>query len=160
MEEKKILEDKMRKEKQDRLKERVINSKSLVDNKQQLENKRKAQQELFKQSLIDNKKNYEEELTRRLQRVYNKPLMFESSYKTTDKIAQNKRLTEKVYGVLNQNNSNINDESYNNANDNNNNYSYKSEGFSNESEMKQNASQKISDLKEEDEEYEDKFDEI
>jgi len=158
MEEKKTLEDKMRKEKQERLKERVINSKSLADNKQQLENKRKAQQELFKQSLIDNKKNYEEELARRLQRVYNKPLMFESSYKTTDKISQNRRLIEKVYGEINQNNSNINDESYNNAN--NNNYSYKSEGLLNESEMKQNASQKISDLKEEDEEYEDKFDEI
>lgn len=155
MEEKKILEDKMRKEKQQRLKERVVSSKALADNKEMLESKRRAQQEAFKKGLIDNKKNYEEEMARRLQRVYNKPLMFESSYKSTDKVAKNRNLHQKVYGELSNNNNN---ESYNA----NNNYNYtNSEGIVNEeSELKQNVSNKISNLKEEDEEYEDKFDDV
>lgn len=156
MEEQKILEEKMRKEKQERLKERVVSSKALADNKEMLESKRKAQQESFKKGLVENKKNYEEELARRLQRVYNKPLMFETSYKSTDKVARNRNLHEKVYGELNEN-SNMNNDSYNA----NNNYNYtNTEGNANEFESKQNASHKISNLKEEDEEYEDKFDDI
>jgi hypothetical protein len=156
MEEKKILEDKMRKEKQERLKERVISSKALSDNKEMLENKRKSQLESFKRGLTENKKNYEEEMARRLQRVYNKPLMFETSYKATDKLAKNRNLHEKVYGES-YNNSNMNNESYNV----NNNYNYtNTEGNANESEVKQNVSNKFSNLKEEDEEYEDKFDDI
>lgn len=149
------MEDKIRKEKQERLKERVISSKALADNKEMLENKRRAQQESFKKGLVENKKNYEEELARRLQRVYNKPLMFETSYKSTDKVAKNRNLHDKVYGDL-YDNSNLNNESYNV-----NNYNYtNTEGNANESELKKNASNKISDLKEEDEEYEDKFDDV
>lgn len=157
-EEDKIIEEKIRKEKNERLKERVVGSKALADNRQQLENKRKAQQESFKNDLFEKKENYQQELARRLQRVYNKPLMFETAYKSTEKIAKNRMLHDKVCDEINQNTENNNNESYNNQ-------SYNQSNNYNESnlydpDMKHSVSQKFTNLKEEDEEYEEKFDDI
>jgi hypothetical protein len=90
----------MRKEKQDRLKERVVNSKSLVDNTKALENKRNQQQEDFKKSLQDKKVTYQSELARRLQRVYNKPLMLEVSSNKVEKFSMNKQMKDKLNDIL------------------------------------------------------------
>lgn len=98
-EEEKIIEDKLRKEKQDRLKERVINSKALVDNSKALEEKRSKAQEDFKRNLQEKKQNYQQELARRLQRVYNKPLMFEQSAKT-EKFNMNKNIKDKLNDII------------------------------------------------------------
>jgi len=75
----KLIEDLMRKEKQNKLKDRVVNSKFIVDNKNALEEKRSKQQQDSKNNLEEQKNKYEQELARRLERVYNKPLMFEKS---------------------------------------------------------------------------------
>jgi len=74
----KIIEDLLRKEKQNKLKERVVNSKFIVDNAKALEEKKRKHQEDFKNNLEEQKNKYEQELARRLERVYNKPLMFET----------------------------------------------------------------------------------
>jgi hypothetical protein len=74
-----MLEDKAREEKQNRLKERVVNSKALVDNRQKLEETRKQKQDDFKNNLKDQNADYKNKLARSYQRVYNKPLMFETS---------------------------------------------------------------------------------
>lgn len=89
----------MRKEKQDRLKERVLNSKALVDNTRTLEEKRSKQQEDFKRNLQEKKNAYQQELARRLQRVYNKPLMFEQTT-SKEKFSKNKNMKEKLNDVL------------------------------------------------------------
>lgn len=78
-EEQKMLEDKAREDKQNRLKERVINSKALVDNREKLDEERKQKQEDFKNNLRDQNAEYKNKLARSYQRVYNKPLMFETS---------------------------------------------------------------------------------
>ena len=75
----KIVEDMLRKEKQNKLKDRVVNSKFIVDNAKALDEKKKKQQDDFKSNLEEQKNKYEQELARRLERVYNKPLMFETS---------------------------------------------------------------------------------
>ncbi len=75
----KIIEELLRKEKQNKLKERVVNSKHLIDNAKSLDEKKRKHQEDFKNNLEEQKNKYEQELARRLERVYNKPLMFESS---------------------------------------------------------------------------------
>ena len=77
-EEEKIEEDRLRHEKQNKLKERVVNSGFLVDNTKALEEQRKKKQEDFKKNLREEKLKYEEDLQIRLQKVYNKPLMFET----------------------------------------------------------------------------------
>ena len=77
--EEKMIEDLLRKEKQDKLKQRVVNSKFIVDNAKALDEKKRKHQEDFKNNLEEQKNKYEQELARRLERVYNKPLMFESS---------------------------------------------------------------------------------
>jgi hypothetical protein len=74
-----MLEDKAREEKQNRLKERVVNSKALVDNREKLEETRKQKQEDFKNNLREQTAEYKNKLARSYQRVYNKPLMFETS---------------------------------------------------------------------------------
>ena len=77
-EEEKIEEDRLRAEKHNKLKERVVNSNFLVDNTNALEEKRKQGQEQFKQGLRNDKQKYEEKLQIGLQKIYNRPLMFES----------------------------------------------------------------------------------
>ena len=90
----------MRKEKQDRLKERVVNSKALVNNTKALEDKRSKQQEDFKRNLQDKKNAYQQELARRLQRVYNKPLMFEQTSGKVEKFSMNKNMKDKLNDIL------------------------------------------------------------
>lgn len=92
----------MRKEKQDRLKERVNSSKAIVDNTKALEEKRKNKQEDFKRYLNENKNHYQEELARRLQRVYNKPLMVETVTAKVDKLSVNKNMQDKLNEYLNE----------------------------------------------------------
>jgi hypothetical protein len=92
----------MRKEKQERLKERVVNSKLLYDNSKTIQENRKRQQEDFKRGLIEKKQKYEQDLARTLQRVYNKPLMFEMSSKV-DKFTMNRNLKEKLDMLLLEN---------------------------------------------------------
>lgn len=75
--EEKMLEDLLRKERQDRLKERVQNSKAIIDNKKQLEENRRKLQEDFMNNLQKNKESYQNELQRRLEKVYAAPLMLE-----------------------------------------------------------------------------------
>ena len=75
--EEKMLEDLLRKERQDRLKERVQNSKAIIDNKKQLEENRRKLQEDFINNLQKNKESYQNELQRRLEKVYAAPLMLE-----------------------------------------------------------------------------------
>ena len=75
--EEKMLEDLLRKERQDRLKERVQNSKAIIDNKKQLEENRRKLQEDFMNNLQKNKEYYQNELQRRLEKVYAAPLMLE-----------------------------------------------------------------------------------
>lgn len=85
-EELKKQEDAQRLKNQNKLKERVVNSRYLVDNKKELEDKKKKKVEDHKQTLRSYKKSYDEELQRRLQKVYNKPLMFETDSKALDKL--------------------------------------------------------------------------
>lgn len=80
------IEDQQRIINQNKLKERVVNSKHLIDNNKALEEKRKQKQEDFKKGLKENKKEYLEELERRKQKVYNKPLMFEQKSSTVSKL--------------------------------------------------------------------------
>ena len=91
VEEEKAYEDKLRYEKQNRLKERVINSNFIVDNAKALEEKKKKQKEDFKNNLKENQERYHNELSRRLQRVYNKPLMFESMSERIEKFSHKEK---------------------------------------------------------------------
>jgi hypothetical protein len=93
------MEEKIRKEKADKLKERVQTSKALVDNRQSLEEKKRKQQNDFKNSVKDTKMKYEEELARRIQRVYNKPLMFETVTQKADKFSQDKNMQDKLNNI-------------------------------------------------------------
>ena len=118
----------------------------MTDTKKAQENKRRDQQDSFKKGLITRKQEYNQDLAIRLQRVYNKPLMFETSYNTTDKIIRNKNIHEKVYDEINNQN-------------NKSNYHKDASGF----ELKENDNvsyNKISNLKEEDDEYENRFDDV
>jgi hypothetical protein len=90
----------MRREKQERLKERVVNSKAIADNSKVLGEKRIKQQEDFKKSLQEKKQSYQQDLARRLQRVYNKPLMFETSTGKVEKFTMNKNIKEKLNEAL------------------------------------------------------------
>ena len=74
-----MLEDKAREDKQMRLKDRVVNSKALVDNRQKLDEARKQKQDDFKNNLKEQNADYKNKLARSYQKVYNKPLMFETS---------------------------------------------------------------------------------
>ena len=61
-----------------------------------MDEKRKRQQEDFKRSLQDQKVQYQQELARRLQRVYNKPLMLETVTGKVDKFVMNKNIQAKL----------------------------------------------------------------
>ena len=116
-----------------------------MDTKKSLEDKKRNQQEAFRNGLIEKKENYQSELARTLQRVYNRPLMFETSYNNAEKAHKNRGIHQKMYGE-------------NNYENNNSNYNYSNTDVNqNESEMRQselNNTNKITNLKEEDEEYE------
>lgn len=134
----------MRKEKQERLKERVVNSRAIVDNSKTLHENRKKQKEEFKRGLIEKKQKYEQDLARTLQRVYNKPLMFEISNKV-DKFTMNRNMKEKIDLLLENEKS---DED---------NYIYNTKGKEREMDIKTHQSN----INEEVEEiYEEKFDDI
>ncbi len=94
-EEEKELEDRLRYEKQIRLKDRVVNSKAIVDNTRSLEEKKKKQQQDFKNNLRESKERYQQDLARRLQRVYNKPLMLESVCLNVEKF-KNSEIKEEI----------------------------------------------------------------
>jgi len=116
-EEQKAMEDKMREEKQNRLKERVVNSKALVDNRQTLEATRKQKQDDFNRNLREQDEDYKNKLARSYQKVYNKPLMFETIGKKTDKIILGQQFEEKIKEAHQDynNNSNNYEQSQNNS---------------------------------------------
>jgi hypothetical protein len=95
MKEEKELEDRLRVEKQNRLKDRIVNSKAIVDNAKSLDEKKKKQQQDFKNNLRESKERYQQELARRIQRVYQKPLMLESMNLKVDKF-QNSEIIEEI----------------------------------------------------------------
>lgn len=99
-----MLEDKLRKEKQERLKDRVVNSKAIVDNSKALTDKQIRQQEEFKRNLQEKKETYQLDLARRLQRVYNKPLMLEASLGKVEKFSMNSNMRDKISEVVFNNN--------------------------------------------------------
>jgi hypothetical protein len=89
----------MRKEKQERLKDRVLGSKHLVDNSKALDENRKKAREESRRRLVETKKKYEQDLAKTLQRVYNRPLLFETSSKL-EKCTMNRNLKEKIDPLL------------------------------------------------------------
>ena len=90
----------LRKDKQDRLKVRVQTSKAIIDNKAQLEENKRKMQEDFRNRLIKNKELYDMELQRRIQKVYNKPLMFEQIGKGDEKYTLGKNMREDLNELL------------------------------------------------------------
>jgi len=112
------LEDRAREEKQNRLKERVVNSKALVDNRQKLDESRKQKNEDFKNNQREQTEDYKNKLARSLQKVYNKPLMFETIGKKADKILLGKQFEEKIKEAHQDynNNSNVVENSQSNSN--------------------------------------------
>jgi hypothetical protein len=77
----------------------VVNSKNLVDNTKLLEEKRKKQQEDFKNNLKDTADKYQQELARRIQKVNNRPLMFETVTRKDDKFSKDREMLEKIQNV-------------------------------------------------------------
>lgn len=75
----KMLEDIKREERLTEMKERVSNSKHLISNKKKLVAAREQKQADFKQELTKKRTDYENELARRLIKVYSKPLNFEKA---------------------------------------------------------------------------------
>jgi hypothetical protein len=96
----KLIEDQLRSEKQNRLKGRVVNSKSLIDNKEKLQANRSQQKESFLRNLNEQKEQYQQDLIRRLQRVYSKPLMLEQNFGRSEKFTVNKTMQEKLNEIL------------------------------------------------------------
>jgi hypothetical protein len=100
IEEKKMEEDKERVKNQNKLKERVVNSKFLVDNKKKLEEDKKKRQDAFKESLRKQAIEYKMELEKTKQKVYNKPLNFEENYSSYNKLKNNKITGEFVRDII------------------------------------------------------------
>ncbi len=97
-------EDEKRKIKQNKLNDRVKNSKALIDNKKALEERKNKYRSDFKKNMIESKDHYENEMTLRIQKVYNRPLLFEQAYGTASKIKEakkNKELVEQTNMELN-----------------------------------------------------------
>jgi hypothetical protein len=107
--EEKMLEDLLRKERQDRLKERVQNSKAIIDNKKQLEENRRKLQEDFINNLQKKKESYENELQRRLEKVYAAPLMLEQIGGKGEKFTMNKNTKDDLNELLADQEDNDND---------------------------------------------------
>lgn len=72
----------------------------MVDNAKAIDEKKRQQQEDFKKNLQTQKLNYQQELARRIQKVYNKPLMFETVTQKVDKFTVNKNMQEKLNEIL------------------------------------------------------------
>lgn len=98
--EEKEREDILREEKQAKLKDRVLNSKAIVDNTRELNERRMRIQEEFKDNLQKLKESYDAELTRRIQRVYNRPLLVEQVGNKGEKFSLNKNYQEDLDDIL------------------------------------------------------------
>ena len=96
----KEIEDNIRAEHQARLRERVWNSKAIVDNTNQLNENRIRQQEEFKAKLQKQKESYNAELARRLEKVYNRPLLVEQVGNKGEKFSLNKNNQEDLNEML------------------------------------------------------------
>ena len=96
----KEIEDNIRAEHQARLRERVWNSKAIVDNTNQLNENRLRQQEEFKAKLQKQKDSYNAELKRRLEKVYNRPLLVEQVGNKGEKFSLNKNNQEDLNEML------------------------------------------------------------
>ena len=90
----KELEDNMRAERQERLKERVLSSKAIVDHTNQLEEMKQKRQEEFREELQRQEESYRAELARRLERVYNRPLLVEQVGNKGEKFSLNRNNLE------------------------------------------------------------------
>ena len=82
------------------LRERVWNSKAIVDNTNQLNENRLRQQEEFKAKLQKQKDSYNAELKRRLEKVYNRPLLVEQVGNKGEKFSLNKNNQEDLNEML------------------------------------------------------------
>ena len=96
----KEMEDNIRAEHKARLRERVWNSKAIVDNTNQLLENRARQQEEFKAKLQRQKDSYNAELARRLEKVYNRPLLVEQVGNKGEKFSLNKNNQEDLNELL------------------------------------------------------------
>ena len=96
----KELEDNIRAEHQARLRERVWNSKAIVDNTNQLNENRLRHQEEFRAKLQKQKDSYNAELARRLEKVYNRPLLVEQVGNKGEKFSLNKNNQEDLNEIL------------------------------------------------------------
>ena len=96
----KEIEDNIRAEHQARLRERVWNSKAIVDNSNQLKENKLRQQEEFKAKLQKQKESYNAELKRRLEKVYNRPLLVEQVGNKGEKFSLNKNNQEDLNEML------------------------------------------------------------
>ena len=90
----KELEDNMRAERQARLKERVWSSKAIVDHTNQLEEMKQKRREEFRDELQRQEESYRAELARRLERVYNRPLLVEQVGNKGEKFSLNRNNLE------------------------------------------------------------------
>ena len=114
-----------------KLKERVTQSRYLLDNSKKLEETRKNKQIQFKENLKNLKVNYLQELEKRKQKVYNKPLMFEQETSSVNKLNKLKKTMNTVGECMNDNNDyNENFDNLNNCDINNNN-TYTGESLNN-----------------------------
>ena len=85
----KEIEDSIRAEQQARLRERVLNSKAIVDHTNQLNEIKQKRMEEFKEELQRQEESYKAELARRLERVYNRPLLVEQVGNKGEKFSLN-----------------------------------------------------------------------
>ena len=90
----KELEDSIRAEHQSRLRERVLNSKAIVDHTNQLNEIKQKRMEEFKEELQRQEETYKAELARRLERVYNRPLLVEQVGNKGEKFSLNRNNLE------------------------------------------------------------------
>ena len=90
----KELEDNIRAEHQARLRERVWNSKALVDHRNQLKENEIRRKEEFREELQKQEESYRNELARRLDRVYNRPLLVEQVGNKGEKFSLNRNNIE------------------------------------------------------------------
>jgi len=90
----KEIEDSIRAEQQARLRERVLNSKAIVDHTNQLNEIKQKRMEEFKEELQRQEESYKAELARRLERVYNRPLLVEQVGNKGEKFSLNRNNLE------------------------------------------------------------------
>ena len=90
----KELEDNIRAEQQSRLRERVLNSKAIVDHTNQLNEIKQKRMEEFREELQRQEESYKAELARRLERVYNRPLLVEQVRNKGEKFSLNRNNLE------------------------------------------------------------------